>query len=243
MHANRVYVLHVTDGDGVALAVAHDLILDFLPAGNALFDQDLVHARVHDAGCGDLAELVPGIGNAAAGAAQGIGRADDDRQADLLGKGDCVLDRVHDLGGNARLADLLHRVLEHLAVFGLGDGLRVRAQELDAVLVQKAVGRQVHCQVQAGLAAKVGDKGIRTLFLDNLLDRVQGHRLDIYLVCHGLIGHDRGRVGVYQDDLQALLAQRAARLRARVVKFGRLADYDRAGAQYHNFMDIFSQRH
>ena len=47
--ADRVNVLHVTDGDGVALVVAHDLELDLLPAGDALLDQNFVNARVHDA--------------------------------------------------------------------------------------------------------------------------------------------------------------------------------------------------
>ena len=46
VYADRVNVLHVTDGDGVALVVAHYLVLDFLPACDALLDQNLVNTRV-----------------------------------------------------------------------------------------------------------------------------------------------------------------------------------------------------
>lgn len=150
---------------------------------------------------------------------------------------------MYDLGSDARLADLLHGVLEHLAVFGLGDGVRVCTQQLNAVLVEETVSGQVHCQVQTGLTAEIGDQGVRTLFLDDFLDRVQGHRLNIYLVRHGLIGHDGCGVGVYQNDLQTLFTQGTACLSACVVELGRLTDDDGAGAQYHDFVDIFSQRH
>lgn len=49
-------------------------------------------------------------------------------------------------------------------------------------------------------------------------------------------------VGVYQNDLQTLLAQCAARLRACIVELGSLTDNDRAGAQYHYLMNILAQQ-
>ena len=243
MYADRVNVLHVADGDGVALVVAHDLVLDFLPAGDALLDKDLVNAGVHDAGGRDLAQLLPGVGDAAAGAAEGVRRTDDDRQTDLAGEIDRVLDRVNDLGGDDRLADLLHGVLEHLAVLRLCDGGRVRAEQLYAHLLEEAVLAQLHGEVQTGLTAEVGQQGVRVLLLDDLLNGLYGHRLDVDLVRHGLVGHDGRRVGVDQNDLQTLFAQCAAGLRACIVELGSLTDYDRAGAQYHYLMNILSKRH
>ena len=243
MYADRVNVLHVADGDGVALVVAHYLVLDLLPACDALLDQNFVNTRVHDAGGRDLAQLLPGVGDAAAGAAERVRRADDDRQTDLTGEVDRVLDRVNDLGGDDRLADLLHGVLEHLAVLRLCDGGRVRAEQLDAHLFEEAVLAQLHGEVQAGLAAEVGQQGVRAFLLDDLLNGLHGHRLDVDLVCHGLVGHDGRRVGVNKNDLQTLFAQCAAGLRACVVELGRLTDDDRAGAQYHYLMNILAQRH
>ena len=48
MDADGVQVLHVADGDDVALVVAHDLILDLFPAGDALFHQDLMDGGTLD---------------------------------------------------------------------------------------------------------------------------------------------------------------------------------------------------
>ena len=78
---------------------------------------------------------------------------------------------------------------------------------------------------------------------DDLLNSFDGHRLDVNLVRHSLVGHDGCRVGVYQNNLQTLLAQCAARLRACIVELGSLTDNDRAGAQYHYLMNILAQRH
>ena len=41
VHAERVEVLHVAHGETVVLAVAHDLVLDLLPAAQVLVDQNL----------------------------------------------------------------------------------------------------------------------------------------------------------------------------------------------------------
>ena len=41
MDTNRVNVLHVADGNDIAGAVPHDLVLDFLPSGDASLDQHL----------------------------------------------------------------------------------------------------------------------------------------------------------------------------------------------------------
>ena len=59
----------------------------------------------------------------------------------------------------------------------------------------------------------------------------------------GLVGHDRRGVGVDEHDVHARVLQHAARLRARIVEFRRLADDDRAGADDHNFLQIRSFGH
>ena len=41
MDTERVEVLHITDGDTVVVAVTYDLVLDFLPAFEALLYEDL----------------------------------------------------------------------------------------------------------------------------------------------------------------------------------------------------------
>ena len=59
-------------------------------------------------------------------------------------------------------------------------------------------------------------------------DDLRADRLDVGGVCDARVGHDGGRVGVDEDDAQALLLQDAACLRARVVELARLTDDDGA---------------
>ena len=41
MDAERIKVLHITDGDAVVVSVSHHLVLDLLPAAQALLNQEL----------------------------------------------------------------------------------------------------------------------------------------------------------------------------------------------------------
>ena len=243
VHAHGVDVLHGAHGDHVAGAVPHDLELDLLPAGDAPLDEHLAHTGEVDAAIGDLLQGGPVIGDAAAGAAQGVGGADDDRVADLLGEGHGVLHALHHLGGDAGLADGLHAVLEALAVLRLADGVGAGAQQLHPVLLQGAVLIQGHGQVQAGLAAQSGQDGVGLLLLNDLSDGGDVQGLDIHMVGDVLVRHDGGGVGVHQHHLNALFLQGAAGLGAGVVKLGGLADDDGAGAQHQNFFDIRILRH
>ena len=123
MDADRVEVLHVADGDAVVVAVAHDLVLDLFPTGNAALDEHLADHGVRQALDDDLDELFLVLGDAAASTAHRVGRADDDRVADLIGK---LHSRWHILDDRALgdwLAELLHRLLEELAVLGALNGL------------------------------------------------------------------------------------------------------------------------
>jgi hypothetical protein len=82
VHAHRVDVLDRADDDEVVGDVAHHLELEFLPADHRLLDQDLVHRAELDAALGEVAELFDVVGDAAADAAHGERRADDEREAE-----------------------------------------------------------------------------------------------------------------------------------------------------------------
>ena len=243
VHAHRVQVLHGAHGDGVALAVAHHLKLDFLPPGDGLFHQDLGDGGQRQAIGGHFPQLLLVVHNAAAGAAQGKGGPDDDRVANLQGEGLGVLHGGDHLGGDAGLANLFHGALEHLAVLGLVDGLGGGAQQPHVVALQKALLGQLHGEGQAGLAAKAREDAVRLLLLDDAFHRGQVQGFNIDLIRHGLVGHNGGGVGVYQDNLNAVLPQGAAGLGAGVVKLRRLADDNGAGADNQYLFDILIQWH
>ena len=241
--ADGVQVFHVADGDDVALVVAHDLILDLFPAGDALFHQDLMDGGKTQAVGADLDELFAGLADAAAGAAHGEGGADDDRVADAVGAGQCVLQRLNDLRGDDGLVQLFHRLLEQLTVFGAVDGLRLAGQQADAGAVQITGTGQLHGQVQAHLAAQVGQHGVRLFDVQDALHDFQRHGLDVNMVGHVRVGHDGRGVGVEQNGLNALCFQGAAGLGAGVVELRGLTDDDGAGANDQHFFDSGVLRH
>ena len=92
--------------------------------------------------------------------------------------------------------------------------------------------------VQPGLAPQRRQHGVGLLDGEDLLDDLRRDRLDVRAVGHLGVGHDRGRVGVDQHDLVALLAQGLARLGPRVVELAGLADHDRPGADDQDLVDI-----
>ena len=226
MDAHGVDVLHGADLDDVAGGVPHDLELDLLPAGDAPLDEHLVNPGQVQAAVTDLPQRDLIIGDAAAGAAQGIGGTNDHGVADFVGEGNSVLYGVDHLGGDAGLTDGFHAVLKTLAVLCLVDGGGAGAQKAHAVLLQGAVLIQSHSQVQACLAAHVGQKGVGALLLNDLGDRGQVHGLDVDVVGNILVRHNGGGVGVDQNNLQAFFLQSAAGLSTGVVKFGGLANHN-----------------
>ena len=93
MHADRIDVLHVADDDAVVGAVAQDFVLDLFPAEQRGFEQRLVD----EAGALSPASSVSRssrfvVHDAAAGAAERVGRAHDQRIAGLRRKRDALLD-------------------------------------------------------------------------------------------------------------------------------------------------------
>ena len=157
MDADRVEVFHVADGDAVVMAIAHDFVLDFLPAGNAALDEDLANHRVRQAFDDDFDEFFLVVRNTAAGAAHRVGRTNDDRIADFIGKSHRRRDIFDNRAFRDWLAELLHRLFEELAVLGSFDGLERRAEEFDVVFFKNALFRELYGEVQASLAAEGGE--------------------------------------------------------------------------------------
>ena len=228
MHADRVDVLHGADRYNVRHGVAHDLELYLLPSCDGLLDEHLTDGGGVETDARDLAKLVHIVNKAAACAAKCERRAYDQREADLRRKSASVLDCGDDFGRDYRLADRLHGVLEDLTVFRLVDRLRIRAQQRDAVGFQEACLGKLHGEGETRLPSEGGEKAVGLFLFNDTLDDRQGERLYIDVIRHRVVGHDGRGVGVYEDDLEPLLLEDAARLSAGVVELGGLTDNDGA---------------
>ncbi len=256
MHAHRIDVLDGADDDAVVRRVADHFHFIFLPAEQALVDQDLTDWRCVDARADDGFEFFPVIGNAAAGATQGEGGANDGRQADLVDGAhgfkiagiavvtdDPAVLVVNCRGGGdgrARVfqADDVHRSPELFAVFSLFDDIGAGADHFHAVFFQNTHLFQIECAVQRGLATHRRQKRVRAFLLDDLGHQLGSDRLDVGRVSQVRVGHDRRRVRVDQDDAIPFLAQRLAGLGARIIEFTCLTDDNRTGTNNQDGRDI-----
>ena len=150
--------------------------------------------------------------------------------------------RLFERPGHAALrhldADLAHRVAEEQAVFGDLDRVDRRANQLDVVLVENAALVQRDRQVERRLAADGRQHGVGPLLGDDRLGHLRRQRLDVGRFGQLRVGHDRRRVAVDQHHLEPFGPQRLARLRARVVELGRLADDDRPRADDEHTFDV-----
>ena len=241
--ADGVDVLDEADGDHVVVLVADHLQLQLLPAEDGLLDEDLVDEGSLQAAGHDHFELFLVVDQSAAGAAHGVGGAEDHREAQLLGDGKAFLDAVGDFGAGHLDAQAVHGLLELNTVFAAFNGVDLDADDLDVVLVQDAFLVQLGGEVQSGLSAQVREQGVGTLFRDDLLKTGDVQRLDIGDVCHLRVRHDGRGVRVDQDDLISEAPEGLAGLGAGIVKFAGLPDDDGAGPDDQYLVDICSLRH
>ena len=205
--AHGIHVLDRADDDDVVVLVAHDLELELLPAEQAALEHDLGGHRQVEPGAAEVLQLLAVVGDAAAGAAEGEARADDDRKADGVGGRHRRLEGVDDGRFRHLEADGLHRRPELLASFRLLDDVDVGGEQFDPVLFEGPGLGDLDRGVEGGLAAQGRQDGVGPLLLDDLGHHLRGDRLDVGGVGQLRVGHDGGRVGVDQHDLVAFFLQ------------------------------------
>ena len=135
-----------------------------------------------------------------------------------------LLHRVGDEGTRDLGAGALDDLLELLAVLTGADRVDGCADQLHGETFENTHFGQRNGCVECRLSAQRGQQRVGALLLDDRGHDLRGDRLDVGGVGDAGVGHDGRRVGVDEDDAQALLFQHAARLRARIVELARLAD-------------------
>ena len=224
-------------------AVAHDLKLYLLPAEDVALDEDLVYGRGVQAALCDYLHLLFRVRHAAAAAAEGEGGTDDNGVAHGARGIHGLGERIGRAGGDGRLIDGLHCVLEELPVLALEYGVYVCAYKTHIVALQETALIELHCEVKPGLAAEPGEQAVRLLLFDYALHRARGQRLDVHSCGHVGVGHNGRGVGVYEHRFHAFSHERAAGLGARVVELCGLAYDNGAGAYHKHFLYAVVLRH
>ena len=139
VHTHRVEVLDGADDDAVVGAVAHDLHLVLLPAKERFFHEDFADRGQVESALGDLFELLAVVADAAAGAAEGISRPDDERIAADPGRdGSGLFESVSRTADGDIQTDGQHQVFKNLTVFAFFDGVGLGADHLHIEPLERA---------------------------------------------------------------------------------------------------------
>src|SRR5262249_57248513 len=103
----------------------------------------------------------------------------DRRQPDVVERLERVGQRLYLMRAGGLEPDAFHRLAEALAVLGLVDRVRGRADHLDVELVEYAQSSQRQRGVERGLPTHGGQERVRALLLDDLGNDLGRDRLDI----------------------------------------------------------------
>jgi hypothetical protein len=150
---------------------------------------------------------------------------------------------VGEPGARGLKSDPGHGGAEQLAILRLVDSLGPGADHLHAVAGEHARAVERQGGIEGRLAAHGGQQRIGSLLGDDALDDLGRDRLHIGGIRQIGIGHDRGGIGVDQDDPIALTFKRLHRLGAGIIELTGLTDDDRSCANDQDRGNICSLGH
>ena len=102
---------------------------------------------------------------------------------------------------------------------------------------------QIQGAIERRLTTHGRQYGIRLFRCNDALDHFPCNWLNVGDVRHLRIGHDGCWIAIHQNDFVALIAQRFACLRARVIKFTSLANHDGACTNNQDAFNVAPLRH
>ena len=244
VHSHRIKILDRADDHTLILVVAHDLHLVFLPAEETFFDEHFMDGREVETVGADVFEFLLVVSDATARATERKRGANNQREGSEKFSGlPRFGHRFHRTRFGDIETDLEHALFENLAVLTLGNRLGFRADHLHAVFLQDTGLVELHREIERGLASERRQQGRRPLGGDDFFDHLERERFDVGRISELRIGHDRGRIGVDQNDAVTLFLERLARLGAGIVELARLADDDRTGADDEDGLQVSAFGH
>ncbi|MNV67029.1 hypothetical protein D3C71_1598110 [compost metagenome] len=108
MYAYRIKVFHVADNDTVVIGITHNLVFNFLHAGNTLLNQTLSDRAITNTRFDCFAQLFFVIADPAAGSAECISRAYNQWKTNSLSELHSFFQRRNDGAIRYRLFQFTH---------------------------------------------------------------------------------------------------------------------------------------
>ena len=110
--------------------------------------------------------------------------------------------------------DAAHGAIEFFSIFCLINGFFRRPDHFHTEARQNPLGVELQCTVQRGLPTHRGQNRIRSLSLYNARNGLPLDGLDVCRIRHGGVSHNRGGIGIYENDPVTLFPECLAGLRA-----------------------------
>lgn len=160
---------------------------------------------------GNAAKFLLVVGYAPSRAAQRISGPHDYGIAETVCDRDAFVHSIGDIGRNAGLMDLFHRLLEQFPVLAAVYRVQLRADQFDAVTGKEARLCKLTAHRKPRLTAERSQQTVG-LFLENdALEAFLRKGFEIDLVSQRAVGHDRRRIGIAKHDIDAFIFQNAGR--------------------------------
>ena len=249
MYAHGIEIFNRANHDHVVAQVAHQFQFVFFPPKHRFFDQGFMNGRKVESAREHFHELFAVVGHTSARTAQREAGTNNYRKSDFPGELQAIFQIVDQRRLRHIEADALHGIFEIQPVFRLLDGIDIRADQPDVVLVENPAVRKFDRQIERGLSAhcwKNGKAGTRrhlALHPNDLFQVLAAERLNVSAVGRLGIGHDGRRIRVGEHHLEALRLKRLAGLRAGVIEFSGLANDDWARADDEDLRDVSAFGH
>ena len=133
MHAHSINILYKAHCDHLILRISNNLKLQLFPSEDRFLDKDLPDKTKRKSSADDSTEFLDIINQTTACSAHCISRAYNTGQADILKRFFSFLKTICNLTSRHLDTELIHCILECLAVFSPLDGVNLNAYNLDAV--------------------------------------------------------------------------------------------------------------
>ena len=154
------------------------------------------------------------MGNTSATATKNVSRANNDGQTNFFAHALCFFHVVRDTTAWHLEPNFQHCHLKFFAIFGSCNCLSVGANQFRFTRYSNyTLFKKSHCQIECSLSSKSWQHCIGFFTFDDRLKNFWRERLNIRAISKIWIGHDRGWIGIRQNDAISLFFQDTTCLR------------------------------
>ena len=229
MDAQRVEVLHVTDGDTVVKTVAHHLILHFFPSTQGFF-----HKHLRGEGESFLNQHIQFFFIVTEAGTQSTKRvcSTDNHRITQFGSSTTGINSIfYSFTFNSLYIDFIQLMHENLTVFRIDNGLYGSTENFYAIFLKNSIFVKGDTAVQCRLPTKGEHNTIRTFFFDDFLYKIRSDRQEVNLVGNAFRSLHGSDVRVDKNGVDTFFFQSFECLTARVVELTCLTDFQCTGTE------------